>query len=285
MSDILTELANVALITFVLTSMVALGLSLTVQQIVAPLTNVRLVVTALVANFVIAPVAAWGIAELLGLSDPLKLGLVLLGCAAGAPFLPKLAQFSQADVPYSVGLMVLLMVVTVVYIPLVLVPLVNGIDVSAWDIAQPLVFGMLLPLALALLVRARYDDAKRLAPHLNQISTVSVALALVAGLVIGLPQLIDAFGTGAFIAVLLFIAVCLAAGYFLGGSSRGDRLVTGFGTAQRNVAAALLIATTSFSSQPEVLILVMVGAVLMAVILMPLAAELGRRVDDSSAVG
>lgn len=285
MSDILTELANVALITFVLTSMVALGLSLTVQQIVAPLTNVRLVATALVANFVIAPVAAWGIAELLGLSDPLKLGLVLLGCAAGAPFLPKLAQFSKADVPYSVGLMVLLMVVTVVYIPLVLVPLVNGIDVSAWDIAQPLVFGMLLPLALALLVRARYDDAKKLAPHLNQISTVSVALALVAGLVIGLPQLIDAFGTGAFIAVLLFIAVCLAAGYFLGGSSRGDRLVTGFGTAQRNVAAALLIATTSFSSQPEVLILVMVGAVLMAVILMPLAAELGRRVDDSSSVG
>ncbi len=285
MSDALTQFANVALITFVLTSMAALGLSLTVKQVVAPLTNARLVVMALVANFVIAPAAAWGIAELLGLSDPLKLGLVLLGCAAGAPFLPKLAQFSKADVPYSVGLMVLLMVVTVAYIPLVLVPLVNGIEVSAWDIAQPLVLGMLLPLALALLVRARHDEAKHLAPHLNQISTVAVALALVLGLVLGLPQLIDAFGTRAFIAVLLFIAVCLAAGYFLGGSSRGERLVTGFGTAQRNVSAALLIATTSFSGEPEVLILVMVGAVMMAVILMPLAAELGKRVEETATVG
>lgn len=278
MSEILTEIANVALITFVLSSMVALGLSLTFDQIVDPLKNARLVVTALLLNFVVAPAAAWGIAELMGLGDSLALGLILLGCAAGAPFLPKLAQFSKADVPYSVGLMVLLMVVTVVYIPLVLSALVHGVDVSAWDIAKPLLLGMLLPLAIALLVRARYDEAKKLAPALNQISTVTVAIALVLGLVLGLPQLIDEFGTGAFIAALLFIAVCLAAGYFLGGSNRGQRLVTGFGTAQRNVSAALLIATTSFSGQSDVLILVMVGAVMMAVILMPLAAELGRKV-------
>ncbi|MBY5163930.1 bile acid:sodium symporter family protein [Salsipaludibacter albus] len=282
MSEVLTEIANVALLTFVLSSMLALGLSLTVQQVVQPLTDLRLVGLALVANFVVAPLAAWGIAELLGLDDPLKLGLLLLGCAAGAPFLPKLAQFAKADVPYSVGLMVLLMVVTVAYVPLVLVPLVEGVEVSAWDIARPLILGMLLPLAIALVVRARYDDAKKLAPHLNQVSTVTVALALVLGLVIGLPQLIDAFGTGSFVAVLLFIAVCLGAGYLLGGSTRGQRLVTGFGTAQRNVSAALLIATTSFADQPEVLILVMVGAVLMAVILMPLAAELGGRVPEAA---
>lgn len=283
MSEVLVEVANVALLTFVLSSMVALGLSLTLAQVVQPLTNVRVVVLALVANFVVAPAAAWGIAVLLGLEDPLKLGLVLLGCAAGAPFLPKLAQFAKADVAWSVGLMVLLMVVTVGYIPLVLVPLA-GVDVSAWDIARPLVLGMLLPLAIALAVRARYDEARKLAPALNQVSTVTVAIALVLGLVIGLPQLIDAFGTRAFIAVLLFIAVCLAAGYLLGGSTRGERLVTGFGTAQRNVSAALLIATTSFSGQTEVLILVMVGAVMMAVVLMPLSAELGKRATGAEDV-
>lgn len=280
MSELLTELANVALITFVLSSMVALGLSLTVQQIVQPLTNVRLVVTALLANFVIAPLAAWGIAELLGLDDPLKLGLVLLGCAAGAPFLPKLAQLAKADVAYSVGLMVLLMVVTVAYIPLVLVPLVEGVEVTAWDIAKPLVLGMLLPLAIALAVRARYDESRKLAGPLNQVSTVSLAIALVIVLVIGFPQLIDAFGTGSFIAALLFIAVSLVAGYLLGGTTREQRVTTGVGTAQRNISAALLIATTSFSGQAEVLVMVMVAATLMLIILLPLSAELGKRVDD-----
>lgn len=280
MSEILTELANVAVITFVLSSMVALGLSLTFKQIGEPLANVRLVVVALLLNFVVAPAAAWASAELLGLDDSLTLGLLLLGTAAGAPFLPKLAQLAKGDVPYSVGLMVLLMVVTVAYIPLVLVPLVDGVEVAAWDIARPLLLGMLLPLAIALLVRARYEESAKLAPHLNQISTVALAITLVIALVLGLPQLIDAFGTGAFLAVLLFMAVCLAAGFFLGGSTRGQRWVTAFGTTQRNVSAALLIATTNFADQAEVLILVLVGAVMMMVVLLPLAAEVGKRVGD-----
>lgn len=283
MSEFLIELANVAILTFVLSSMVALGLSLTVSQILTPLTNVRLVIMGLLANFVVAPAAAWAVAALLGLTEDLTLGLLLLGTAAGAPFLPKLAQMAKGDVAYSVGLMVLLMVVTIVYIPLVLVPLVEGVDVSAWDIAQPLVFFMLIPLGIALLVRARYEESAKLAPHLNQISTISLALALVIALVIGLPQLIDAFGTGSFIAAILFVVVCIAAGYLLGGSTTGQRWVTALGTGQRNISAALLIATTSFSDRSEVLIMVMVGAVLMMVILLPLAAEVGKRAAEPAA--
>lgn len=285
MSEILAQIANVAIIAFVLSSMVALGLSLTFAQIVEPLTNLRLVGLGLVANFVVAPAAAWAVAQLIGLDDAMTLGLVLLGTAAGAPFLPKLAQLAKGDVAYSVGLMVLLMVVTVAYIPVVLVPLVEGVEVSAWDVARPLVFGMLVPLAVALLVRSRYEASAGLAPHLNQVSTVSLALALVVALWLGLPDLLDAIGTGAFIAVLVFMAICLAAGYLLGGSDPSQRWVTAFGTTQRNVSAALLIATTSFAGQPEVLIIVMVGAVLMAAVLLPLAAELGKRAEPAAARG
>lgn len=276
-SDVFATIANLAIVTFVLSSMVALGLSLTMSQIVTPLSNLRLVSSALAANFIVAPAAAWAVASLLGLDDSLTLGLLLLGTAAGAPFLPKLAQLAKGDVAYSVGLMVMLMVITVAYIPLVLVPLVDGVEVSAWDIARPLLLGMLLPLALALMVRTRYEEAARLAAPLNQISSISLALALVLALVIGLPALIDAFGTGAFLAAILFALVCIAAGYALGGRDRGQRWVTSLGTAQRNISAALLIATTSFRDQPEVLIMVMVAAVIALAILLPLAAELGKR--------
>ncbi|MCB1247437.1 MAG: bile acid:sodium symporter family protein [Acidimicrobiia bacterium] len=276
MSETLIEIANVSILTFVLTSMVALGLSLTVTQILTPLRNGRLIALALVVNFVVAPLAAWGAARIFGLDDAMTLGLLLLGTAAGAPFLPKLAQLAKADVAYSVGLMVLLMVVTVGYIPLVLVRLVDGVDVSAWDIAKPLVVGMLLPLTLALAVRARYTDAAKLAPTLNTVSTATLAIALIIGIGIGLPSLWDSIGTGAFIAMLVFMGVCLGSGYLLGGSTTAERWVTSFGTTQRNVSAALLIATTSFAGQAEVLIIVLVGAVLMAAVLLPLAAEIGK---------
>lgn len=277
MADVIAQLANLAILTFVLASMVSLGLSLTVSQILAPLRDLRMVGMALVGNFVVTPLLAWGIAAVLGLDQPLTLGLVLLGVAAGAPVLPKLAQLCRADVPWSVGLMVLLMVVTVAYIPLVLVPLVQGVEVSAWDIARPLVFGMLLPLLVALAVRARYDAAARLAPPLNQVATTALALGVVLVLVVQLPTLMDAFGTGAFVANLLFIVVTLGAGWLLGGSVRDTRLVSALGTSQRNISAALLIAGTSFLDQPLVLVMVMVGGVMAMAILLPLAAELGKR--------
>ncbi|GEK20815.1 bile acid:sodium symporter family protein [Cellulomonas xylanilytica] len=277
MSDALLDVAKVAILTFVLASMVALGLSLTVRQIVEPLRNARLVVLALVSNFVVAPAVAWGLAEVLGLDDSLTLGLLLLGTAAGAPFLPKLAQLAKGDVPYSVGLMILLMVVTIPYVPLVLGWLAPGLEVGAWDIAKPLVFLMLLPLAVALAVRARYDEAKALAAPLNTVGTVALALGLVLAVGLGLPELVDSFGTGAFVASALFVVVTLVVGYLIGGSDRDTRVVSGLGAAQRNLSAALLIATTSFTDQPEVLVMVMVGAVLIELILLPVAAELGRR--------
>ena len=111
MAHVLTVLSNGAVLLFVVTTMLAMGLSLTVSQILAPLRRVRLVVLALVANFVLVPLLAFALTHLIPLSEPLKIGLILLGAAAGAPFLPKLAQFAHGNVAFSVGLMVLLMVV------------------------------------------------------------------------------------------------------------------------------------------------------------------------------
>ncbi|BDZ41771.1 transporter [Paraoerskovia sediminicola] len=283
MTDVLTTLAQVGILVFVLASMIALGLSLTVGQIVTPLRDVKLVLLGLGLSFVVAPAAAWVIALVFGLSDEQTLGLLLLGVAAGAPFLPKLAQMAKGAVPYSVGLMVLLMVVTVGYVPLMLPLLVDGVAVSAWDIARPLLLLMLLPLAVALAVRARYPDAAKLAPVLNTVSTSALALGIGAAILVALPQIWDQIGTGVLLATLLFTAVCLALGYVLGGSGREQRVVTSLGTAQRNLSAALLIAGTSFVDTPEVLVTVMVGALLLTAVLLLTAAELGKRAPAGAA--
>ncbi|RPI95252.1 MAG: hypothetical protein EHM39_11860, partial [Chloroflexi bacterium] len=93
---------------FVVTSMLSMGLSLTISQILAPLHSGRLVVMALLANFVVVPAAAYLISRVIPLSDPLQIGLLIVGAAAGAPFLPKLAQVAKANVAFAVGLMTLL---------------------------------------------------------------------------------------------------------------------------------------------------------------------------------
>ena len=62
--ELLAKAVPVALLVFVVSSMLAVGLSLTVGQILAPLRNTRLLILALVANFVLMPLAALLIARL-----------------------------------------------------------------------------------------------------------------------------------------------------------------------------------------------------------------------------
>ena len=117
---LLNSAVSVAMFAFVVSSMLAVGVSLTVGQIVAPLRNRRVISLALLANFVLMPLGAILVARLLRLDEPLRVALVLLGTAAGAPFLPTLAGIAKGNRAFAVGLMVLLMVVTVGYMPLVL---------------------------------------------------------------------------------------------------------------------------------------------------------------------
>jgi BASS family bile acid:Na+ symporter len=112
--QITQAIANVGILTFVIASMAALGLSLTIGQIVQPLSNARLVTMALLANFVLTPALALVLRAAFPMAEGYGIGLILLATAAGAPFLPKLVQVAKGAVALSVGIMVLLMVATVV---------------------------------------------------------------------------------------------------------------------------------------------------------------------------
>src|SRR5947208_1799467 len=176
--------------------MLAVGLSLTVAEILLPLRNRRLVALALLANFVLMPLAALAIARLLHLEQSLSAALMLLGTAAGAPFLPKLAAVAKGSLAFGVGLMVLLMALTVGYMPVVLPLLLEGVSVDATKIARSLVLLMLLPLAAGLGVKANYQAvAARVAPLLNQVATLSLILLIVLLLATNIQNIADMFGT------------------------------------------------------------------------------------------
>ena len=120
LSDLLILAAQLSGLLFIVSSMLAMGLSLTMAQIIEPLKNARLVILALLANFVLVPLLAYLITLVIPLEQSLKIGLIVLATAAGAPFLPKLVQGAKGDIAFGVGLMVLLMVVTIIYLPIVL---------------------------------------------------------------------------------------------------------------------------------------------------------------------
>jgi bile acid:Na+ symporter, BASS family len=276
--ELLSKAVPVAILFFVVSSMLAVGLSLSVSQIVAPLRNWKLVALALLANFVLMPLAAMGIARMLRLDQPLGVALLLLGTAAGAPFLPKLASVARGSLPFAVGLMVLLMVLTVGYMPLVLPILLEGVSVDPTKIARSLVLLMLLPLVVGLAVRTRYAvAATKGASILNRVSTLSLGVMVVLQLVTNARNILDLFGTRGVLASVLFLIVGFGLGWVLGGRADETRSVLALGTAQRNIAAALVVAGQNFTD-PKVVVMVVVVAVVGMFVLMPLARwAAGRR--------
>ena len=272
--ELLSKAATVAMLSFVVSSMLAMGAGLTIPQIAEPLRNARLVVLALLANFVLMPLGALALAKVLWLDEPFGVGLLLLGCAAGAPFLPKLAELAKGNLAFAVGAMVLLMVVTVGYLPIVLPLLLPGITVDAWEIARSLLLLMLLPLAIGLALKARYGElAARVKPVLDWISNVSLILLICLITAANIDKVLQVFGTRAILAGLLFIVLGLGTGWLLGGTSADTKRVMALGTAQRNIAAALVVASQSFSDA-KVVVMVIVVAIVGLIVLMPLSRAL-----------
>ena len=275
--ELLSKAATVAMLSFVVSSMLAMGAGLTISQISEPLRNVRLVVLALLANFVVMPLGALGLAKVLLLGEPFGIGLLLLGCAAGAPFLPKLAELAKGNLAFAVGAMVLLMVVTVAYLPIVLPVLLPGITVHPWNIARSLLLLMLLPLVIGLVLKARYGDlAERVKPVLDWISNVSLILLIALITAANIDKVLQVFGTRGILAGLLFIALGFGTGWLLGGPNADTKRVMALGTGQRNIAAALVVASQSFSDA-KVVVMVIVVAIIGLIILMPLSRALANR--------
>ena len=276
--ELIQKLVPVCMLVFVLSSMLAMGFGLTVGEIVAPLRNVRRVVMSLLANFLLVPLVALALGALLRLDQPLGVGLLLLGSAAGAPFLPKLTQLAKGNLAFAVGLMVLLMVITVGYLPLVLPLLLSGVSVDSAKIARSLFLLMLLPLAAALVVKARFPTAAaRTRPILDRISNLSLILFTLLLVTVNVKNVLAVFGTRAILAGLLFIAISFGTGWLLGGPDTDARRVLALGTAQRNIAAALVVGAQSFKD-PKVVVMVIVVAIVGLLILMPLSRRLARAV-------
>jgi predicted Na+-dependent transporter len=276
LSDVLTTVTQVGVLGFVVTSMVAMGLSLTVDRIIEPLRDLRTVLLLLAANFVVVPLIAVALARLLPVGQATGTALVIYGCCAGAPFLPKLAQMAKGDVALAVGTMVLLMVVTVLYAPIVLPLAVEGATVDAGQIATSLVLFMLVPLGIALLIRARYPEtAAGWVGPAGQVSTSALLIGIAAGLFVSWREIIGAIGSWIFIGIAVVVIAALVAGYVAGmGRPAGARNVVMLGTAQRNISAALVVAA---SLGGDVVVLTLVAGLTLVVALIILAGEIGKR--------
>ncbi len=284
MSELVSTLANLFTTAFVVTSMFSFGLRLTLAEIIEPLRDIRLLLMTLATNFVIVPLTAVLLANLLGLEEDLRIGLILISIVAGAPLVPKLAQIAKANIPFAVASTALLVVATVIYLPLVFPLVLPGVRLDAMSIVRPLAIQIVLPLVVGLIVDyISKDEADVLLPVLGQIANVSLTLMLVLMLGGNVGNVIGLIGTGSILAAIILFAVAMAAGYFLGGRDDGTRRTLSMATGQRNLAAAFVVATSSFADRPTVVVFLAAAGLIAMIVMMPIAGWFGKRAANEGA--
>ena len=261
--EVLLFAATVGVLIFTITCMFAIGFSLTVPQILVPVTNKKLVIITLLANFILVPLVAYLLVAGLNLPEGIAVGLIIAGTAAGSSFLPRIVQVGKENIALAGALAVILTVVNVLYIPLVLPFLVpSGVTVDLAGIVLVLILLMLIPLGIALLIRSRKEAAAiRFAPWLSKIAYIAFGVTLVAVILVYYNELPSMIGAGGLISAIIFILVAFGIGYLLGGKERSTQSILAFGTAQRNLAVAAVVASLCFTN-PSVLIMVLLTGVI-----------------------
>src|SRR5215213_1498061 len=261
---------------YVIATMLNVGLTQKLSDITEHLNNFSFVLKMLLANFVLAPLFMIVALYFAPFDPALKGGLLIFSLCAGAPFLIKLTQTAKHDVALGAAVMMLLMVVTVVYTPIVLPMILSGISVDGWAIARTLLLQMLLPIATGMLiVQFLTVFAKKVQPWIGWLSNITLYVLVAATLIGYFPNMISIIGTGAILVGLAFVAAAFGIGYLAGAGKDHLEDVGGLGTAQRNTAAGVIIAVQNFSN-PNVLVMLTLANTLGIVMLLFVAKALSR---------
>jgi len=240
MTETLNTLLKISLVIFMAGNLLDMGLRLRLGTALVGLRDVRFVILSLLWCFVLGPAIAWGLTRVIPLEPPYAMGLILIGLAPCAPFLPMMVDRARGDMGYTASLMLLASVGMVATMPFAVPLLVEGLSVSAWMIAKPLLSVVLIPLVIGMVTLRRAPAfAERAQPIVKKITGVATITMLGLCLVIYGQAFIGSAGSYATLSQLIFYAAVTAGSYMLSfGLTQNRKSVLALGVCTRNLGAA-----------------------------------------------
>ncbi|MCG6940272.1 MAG: bile acid:sodium symporter family protein [Thiohalocapsa sp.] len=232
--------------------MFGMGVTLTWRQFAAVLRRPQRVGLGMALQFGIMPLAAWIIAQGLGLPAELVAGMVLVGASPGGTASNVICFLARGDVALSITLTAASTLLAVLATPLLTWLYVGReVAVPVWDMLLSVAKIVLLPVALGVVLNtwlgARLAPVKHLFPLLSMAAIVLIIAIIVALNVSN----IAAAGWLIALAVVLHNAVGLGAGYGLGWLATRDLRVArtlGIEVGMQNSGLAVALAVQYFSA-------------------------------------
>ena len=167
------------------------------------------------ANFVSGPIVAYLLIQLFSLETNMAAALLIFSMCAGAPFMIKLVNFSDNDVALGASLMLVLVLVSVIYVPIFL-PLLGDIEVGAWEVFTNLFRQLVIPIILGALLDYFFTSfSSTIQPWVARIGNIALWVVIIGTMVGNVEGIISLAGNGAMTAGVLFILIVTILGISL----------------------------------------------------------------------
>lgn len=282
---LLNLLFNAGVVVSIGATVLSLGMSYRVAELLAPLRRVWLVLFMIVVNAVLIPAAAYGIGKALPINSDAVVGLTLAAIGSASAAGLKASQLAQrADMALSVSIVVVLQLVNLIAVPLWAGAIVSGASISAGSILGDLCLLVLAPLAIGLVIRARYaDQAKDWPTELGKISNLALAIALVAGISVNWHAIVSLIGSWVLLACALTALIGVALGALVGRTDTETRNTTGLVSGLRFGSLGLIIIGTQLHGNAAYLGPAIVFALVDLIVVLAIAVEIGRHTVKSGA--
>jgi bile acid:Na+ symporter, BASS family len=260
-------------------TVVGFGLQATRDDLLYLVRRPGLLVRSLLAMFVVMPVFAVLVAWAFELHHAVELALVALAVSPVPPLLPNRQLKAGGRASYGLGLMATAAVLSIGFIPLALNVLGRLLDqsmvLSPMAVARIAMTTMLLPLGIGAVIHALAPAfAQRIARPISLVATSLLAAGAVLILIGAFPVALALIGNGTIFAIVVFVAVGLAAGHYLGGPRDEERIVLALSTACRHPALALSIAGAMFPDEKRVVGAIVLYLVLNAIVSIPYVSRM-----------
>jgi BASS family bile acid:Na+ symporter len=268
---------------FTVANLAAMGLQVRMPEVAAALRNKKSLALIFVWGWVVGPAFGYLITRLLPLADPYVVVVLLASLAPCAPFLQQMVGRARGDMGFAGALIPLVAVGTVLLMPLMAPLLIQGVTISTWSLAKPLLLTILLPLMVGAAIRQYADTvATKIFPGVKGLALLSTALTILWCLVIYGRGMLNTAGSFALLSMTLFMVGMGLITYRFGfGMKQSQRSVMALGMGTRNVAAVLAAALAIPNADPRIVVMTVMWT-LWSVVLAAMGANVFARLAGST---
>jgi len=209
---------------------------------------------ALLAMNILMPLFAIAFVLAFHLKHAVEVALVALAVSPVPPILPRKLRKAGATESDTIGLLVAVGILAIVFVPAAMEILERVFHVplrmTFASVAALVFITIILPLALGIAVHTLAPvAADRLVNPIAKIASITLLLSAVVILFSGAPAIWELTGNGTLVAIAAFVLVGLLIGHFVGGPKPENRAGLAMATASRHPGIAIALAVANFPEE------------------------------------